>query len=145
MKYNYNDGGRADAGYKGRTGDCGTRAIAIATGLAYQDVYDMVIECAKKERTGKRKKKISHPRTGIYVNTMKKILADLGWKWKATMGIGTGCTVHLDPSELPSGNIICRCSRHYVAMIDSVVNDTYDCTRNKSRCVYGYWYKGDKK
>ena len=37
MKTTYNDGGREDAGYKGKTGDCGTRAIAIATGLDYQE------------------------------------------------------------------------------------------------------------
>ena len=38
--YKYNDGGRADAGYKGKAGDCVVRAIAIATGLPYQEVYD---------------------------------------------------------------------------------------------------------
>jgi|TARA_Y100000310_G_scaffold68013_1_gene63357 hypothetical protein len=143
IKTTFNDGGRKDAGYNGKTGDCGTRAIAIACGIPYQKVYDMVIEYAKKERTGKRKKGISHPRTGIYVNTMKKILADLGWKWKATMGIGTGCTVHLNPDELPSGNIICRVSKHYVAVIDGMINDTHDCSRNANRCVYGYWYKDE--
>ncbi|MAG24750.1 hypothetical protein CMI47_04135 [Candidatus Pacearchaeota archaeon] len=141
MKTTYNDGGREDAGYKGKTGDCGTRAIAIATGLDYQDVYDMIIEYAKKERTGKRKKKISHPRTGVYVNTMKKIMEALGWKWKATMGIGTGCTVHLNPDELPKGRIICRVSRHYVAVVDGEICDTHDCSRNGGRCVYGYWYE----
>ena len=34
MNYKYNDGGRSRAGFKGKTGDCGVRAIAIATGLA---------------------------------------------------------------------------------------------------------------
>ena len=33
MEFNFNDGGRADAGYKGRTGDCVTRAVAIAAEL----------------------------------------------------------------------------------------------------------------
>lgn len=141
MKHNYNDGGREGAGYKGKTGDCGTRAIAIACGLPYQDVYDLVNEYSKRELTGKRKKKISHPRTGIYVNTMKRIMESLGWKWKATMGIGTGCTVHLNPEELPGGKIICRVSKHYVAVIDGVINDTHDCSRDAGRCVYGYWYK----
>jgi hypothetical protein len=31
MKFNYNDGGREAAGFKGFTGDCVCRAIAIAT------------------------------------------------------------------------------------------------------------------
>lgn len=40
MEFIYDDGGRAEAGYKGHTGDCVVRAVAIATQLPYQDVYD---------------------------------------------------------------------------------------------------------
>jgi hypothetical protein len=40
MKFVYNDGGRAAAGYKGNAGDCACRAIAIATGKPYQEVYN---------------------------------------------------------------------------------------------------------
>jgi hypothetical protein len=36
MKWIHNDGGRADAGFRGETGDCVTRAIAIATGKPYR-------------------------------------------------------------------------------------------------------------
>ena len=32
MDFVFHDGGRAAAGYKGMTGDCVTRSIAIATG-----------------------------------------------------------------------------------------------------------------
>ena len=32
MPFVVDDGGRADAGYKGQTGDCVCRSIAIATG-----------------------------------------------------------------------------------------------------------------
>ncbi len=137
----YDDGGRADAGYKGHTGDCCCRAISIATGKDYKEVYDLINEYAKKERTGKNKKHKSNARTGVYTATCKKIMADLGWKWKATMQIGSGCKVHLRAEELPKGRIICNVSRHYVAVIDGVIHDTYDCTRDGSRCVYGYWYK----
>ena len=137
----YDDGGRAEAGYKGHTGDCCCRAISIATGMDYKAVYDLINEYAKKERIGKRKKGKSNARTGVYTATCKKIMADLGWKWKATMQIGSGCKVHLRAEELPKGRIICNVSRHYVAVIDGVIHDTYDCTRDGSRCVYGYWYK----
>ena len=40
MKFIVNDGGRAEAGYKGGAGDCVCRSIAIATGRPYQEVYD---------------------------------------------------------------------------------------------------------
>ena len=44
MKFNYNDGGREVAGYKGKTGDCVVRAIAIATDKSCQEVYDTLFE-----------------------------------------------------------------------------------------------------
>lgn len=40
MDFVWNDGGRAASGFVGLAGDCATRAIAIATGTAYRDVYD---------------------------------------------------------------------------------------------------------
>ncbi len=63
----------------------------------------------------------------------------LGFKFVPTMGIGTGCKVHLRDGELPMGRIIARVSRHYVAVIDGVLHDTYDASRGGTRCVYGYW------
>lgn len=36
MQFQYNDGGRAEAGFKGTTGDCVCRAIAIATERPYR-------------------------------------------------------------------------------------------------------------
>ena len=48
MKYQYDDGGRAAAGFKGTTGDCGVRAIAIATDRNYRDVYDEINRIGKK-------------------------------------------------------------------------------------------------
>lgn len=44
MEFQYNDGGRAEASYKGNTGDCVVRSITIATGKPYQDVYDAIFQ-----------------------------------------------------------------------------------------------------
>ena len=63
-----------------------------------------------------------------------------GFKWKSCMGIGTGCQVHLRKEELPSGTIICKLSGHIVCVKNGVINDTFDCSRDGTRCVYGYWY-----
>ena len=141
MLFVYDDGGRASAGYKGTTGDCACRAVAIAAQRPYQEVYDLINEYAKKERTGKRKRKVSNARTGVYPETFKKVMAHYGFEWVPTMHIGQGCTVHLRENELPKGRIVCNVSGHYTAVIDGVLNDTYDCTRDGSRCVYGYFIK----
>ena len=63
MQFVYNDGGRAASGYKGnKTGDCVTRAIAIATGLPYGLVYNDLNAMGQTERKGKRKRgKEGHP------------------------------------------------------------------------------------
>jgi hypothetical protein len=139
--FQYNDGGRQAAGYKGDTGDCVTRAIAIATGVPYQTVYDAINGLSKSERTGKRKKRKSNSRTGVYKNTSRKYLESLGWRWVPTMTIGSGCKVHLKANELPKGTIIVKVTRHMVCVKDGVVLDTHDPSRDGNRCVYGYYIK----
>jgi hypothetical protein len=135
----YNDGGRAAAGYRGDTGDCATRAVAIAAGLAYGTVYERINELAERERRGKRKRHISHARTGVYVQTLHRLMDSLGWQWVPTMQIGKGCTVHLRADELPAGRLVVRVSKHYTVVIDGVIHDTYDPSRDGKRCVYGFW------
>lgn len=141
MKFIYDDGGREAAGFKGETRDCVCRAISIATEMPYREVYDMINEYGKRERTGKRKSGKSNARTGVYKNTIRKIMEDLGWKWHPTMQIGSGCTTHLRADELPNGRLIVSVSKHLVAVIDGVIHDTHDCSRDGTRCVYGYYVK----
>ena len=136
--YKYNDGGRADAGYKGTADDCTVRAIAIATALSYKKVYSDLF--ALNRKNNKPGSKASPRDRGTHMKTIKEYMDSLGWTWEATMGIGTGCKVHLKAKELPFGRIVCRVSKHMVATIDGVVNDTYDCSRDGKRCVYGYFY-----
>lgn len=133
------DGGRAAAGFKGKTGDCATRSVAIATSLPYQEVYDALNALGRNERTGPRKKGRSNARTGVYSATLRRYMASIGWRWVSTMGIGTGCTVHLARGELPQGRLVVSVSRHFTAVIDGVVHDTHDPTRGGRRCVYGYY------
>jgi hypothetical protein len=142
-KFVYSDGGRSDAGYKGDASDCVTRSIAIATGKPYQEVYDEINELSKTERITKRKKKKSTAREGVYGRTWKKYIKSLGWEWTPTMFIGSGCKVHLKENELPTGTLIVSVSRHLTTVIDGVIHDVGDPSREGSRCVYGYFKKQD--
>lgn len=150
MNFYYTDGGRAAAGFRGKAGDCVTRAIAIATETPYREVYDALNQLAKSERIGKRKRRKSSARNGVHKRTYTKYLKSLGWRWTPTMHIGSGCQVHLTESELPSGRLIVSVSRHMTAVIDGTIHDTHDPQRNTiivengkqriaHRCVYGYW------
>jgi hypothetical protein len=132
MKHIYNDGGSGTSKQR----DCVVRAIAIATEQRYADVRDRINYLADAEYFDG-----SDANAGVHKTLCKDYLTALGWTWKPTMGIGTGCTVHLRDGELPMGRLIVSVSRHLVAVIDGVINDTSDCSRGGTRCVYGYWRK----
>lgn len=139
----YDDGGRSAAGYRGSAGDCVTRSVAVATGLPYQEVYDALKNEALKERprvqSNGRPRRRSSVRDGVAKPTIRRYLTALGWRWTPTMHIGSGTTVHVRADELPPGHLILSCSGHYTAMIDGVIHDTFDPSRDGTRCVYGYW------
>jgi hypothetical protein len=106
------DGGRHAAGFKGATGDCVVRAIAIAGELPYAEVYDALHRAALADPWVRRKLERRHgarapvhasPRAGVHRRVYDRYLFDHGWTWTPTMKIGQGCTVHLRADELPSG------------------------------------------
>ena len=131
MKFVYDDGGRSKYFKASNVGDCAIRAISIATQKDYKEVYN-----ALKELNGGKS-----CRDGTPKNVDKKYLIQLGWKWHPCMHIGSGCQVHLNENELPKGRLVVSVSGHLTCVINGVLNDTYDCSREGSRCVYGYWTK----
>lgn len=139
--FTFHDGGRESAGYSGSANDCVVRSIAIVTEKPYQEVYDAINIMSKEERTGKRKRGRSSARNGVYTQTYRKYLASLGYTWIPTMFIGQGCMTHLRAAELPLGRLIVKCSKHLTAVIDGIIHDTFDPSRNGTRCVYGYFVK----
>lgn len=143
MQFIYSDGGRQAAGFSGQTSDCVCRALSIATGLPYLKVYNDINTLSQSERKGKRRSGRTNARTGVYTTSVwfKEYMRSLGWKFVACMTIGSGCKVHLRDGELPMGRLICKVSKHYVAVIDGVMHDVYDPSRNGKRCIYGYWIK----
>lgn len=165
LPYVFNDGGRAAAGFTGSAGDCVVRAVAIATEQPYLQVYEDLSTITRNERRTKRTRPASSARDGVYTNrkAFKDYMARLGWFWTPTMRIGSGCKVHLAPGELPGGRLVVAVSRHYTAVLDGVVHDTYDPQREVHelrsmplsdgrsiavptghvirRCVYGYWQR----
>nr|HEV8009723.1 hypothetical protein [Bradyrhizobium sp.] len=139
------DGGRVDAGFSGDARDCVARAVAIASGRPYSEVYRLLADGNKSQRVTKRTAKGAArkrtARNGVYTRRkwFRDYMADLGFVWVPTMQIGSGCKVHLLADELPGGRLVCMVSRHAVAVIDGVIHDTHDPSRGGTRCVYGYW------
>lgn len=139
----YDDGGRSEAGYRGNVGDCVARAIAIATNQPYCAVYDALNVLAKKEHSHKRGDR-SSARNGVNRKTYDAYLKQLGWVWQPTMFIGSGCRVHLRINEIPmTGPVIVCLSKHMTAIIEGIIHDVYNPSRDGTRCVYGYWIPPD--
>lgn len=143
-KFRYSDGGRAKAGFKGQTGDCVTRAIAIAAGLPYRAVYDEIkrrkTNAPGRSRAAKSSRRNPSPRDGVHRRIYEPLLFELGFVWEPLMSIGSGCKVHVREEELPKlGSHVLSLSRHIAAWIDGVLHDIGDCSRGGTRCVYGIY------
>lgn len=127
--FKYNDGGRANAGYKGKAGDCVVRAVTIATNSDYQQMYKKMAS-ASKERGGSKS-----ARNGVHKDVYEPILKELGFVWQsAPKFVGRKARTY----DMPKGVVIARQAHHLVAVIDGVANDIWDCT---NKMVYGYWAK----
>ena len=136
------DGGRADAGFKGSAGDCVARSIAIVTGKLYGEIYTNLADFTGSQRAGKRGKRAKSARSGINTGRkwFKDYMAELGFKWTPTMQIGQGCKVHLRKGELPeTGRHVVSVSGHMTALVNGRLHDTHDPARGGMRCVYGFW------
>jgi hypothetical protein len=143
------DGGRREAGFTNTkiAGDCVTRAVTIASGRPYIEVYAELAEINQRMSITRRRKakgvagRLTASR-GIY--TKSKLFKDYmilnGFEWIPTMQIGSGCMVHVRASELPKkGRFVLRLSKHCTALVDGILMDAYDCSRDGTRAVYGYW------
>ena len=123
----YNDGGRLAAGFKGKAGDCGARALAIAAGIDYKEAYKILAE--ENSKFGYSKS----ARNGQHKSVYESVLSRFGFVWKTApkfVGRKARC------SDLPPGVVIARQARHFVAVRDGVPQDIFDSSQ---KMVYGYW------
>jgi hypothetical protein len=129
LNFIYNDGGRKAAGYKGLAGDCGARAMAIALDMDYKEAYKLL--ATENKNCGKAKS----ARNGIDKDIYSDVLRVLGWSWVSSPkfeGRKAKC------SDMPLGTVIARQAGHFVAVVNGVPHDIWDCSH---KMVYGYWAK----
>ncbi len=124
MKWIYSTGGREKYFKAQKVGDCVTRAICNATGKDYKEVYDRLKEMAKKEHTTRhRGHKKSSVRDGVFKETYKRYLVEIGWTRKQTIFKGDSARMHLTPNEIPNGVIIVELSKHLTCIKDGIIYD----------------------
>lgn len=113
----------------------------------YDAMHGLSKEYRAKRLARGKKAPTAAPRTGVLRSVYEPYLLNvLGWAWKPTMAIGSGCKVHLRADELPGDcSLIVAVSRHMTAVVDGVLRDTHDCSRGGTRCVYGYYYNPNEE
>jgi hypothetical protein len=133
--YIINDGGRYEAGFKGRTRDCVVRAVAIATGGDYKTIYNEVNKVGK-EISGK----VGSARTGVSIESFYRYMKQAGFQFVPLPTTGSG-RVNLNNYVPAQGNIVIDVAGHAVASVDGVLHDTFDTRSSKygKRLVRGYF------
>ena len=118
------------------------RSIAIASGIPFKKVYKDLFELSKEfnlKKTARYRGK-SHPGNAVHKKVYHDYILSLGATWVPKMSIGSGCTVHLKSGELPGDKrLVVSTSKHLTSVINGVINDTFDPSRDGKRCVYGYY------
>lgn len=128
MEFIWDDGGRAASGFVGITGDCVTRAIAIATGTAYRAVYAELGKASNKS-----------PRKGIPVDVASEYLTARNWTAEEA-GQQLFCA-----ERLPKGVVIVHLgkenerSQHLCTVVDHVIYDTWNAADDDDYLIFQYW------
>ncbi len=127
--YTYDDGGRADAGFKGDTGDCAVRAIAILTGIPYADVYRRMAACMRLAGYGSSGNAYrQRPRRGLKPAISARDLQNLV---KTSYGLrrvklGRGPKPTYSEAWALHGDCLVGTAKHVSAIVDGNLRDTFD-------------------
>lgn len=127
MTYVFNDGGRVKAGFKSQT-DCGIRAMAIACNIPYNEARKYLKEASKNGRKGS-----GAIATGIYKEDMEAALKKFGFVRKSSPKLVGRKARYYD---LPKGRIVAHMAKHFAAVIDGELHDSWD---SSNKMVYDYW------
>lgn len=127
MKLRYTDGGKKEAGYKGRSGDCVSRSISLATGVEYKKVLK---ELQKRQKQWGRSEgySVCAAKNGVYAPVYFSWLEELGFRrvflcssWDMIPKIGT---------------FVVQTHRHLSCVIDSIIHDTFDPSNKEIMTVW---------
>lgn len=165
MKFKQNDGGRKKFGFKGTSGDCATRAIAIATKQDYSKVYKKIRLLAKEElflheklsgvdvkklKTNSYQNSKISPNTGTEISVIKNYLLNYrgGKIWReTTLNISSyeSGILLLNRWDIPEkGTFIISIKNHLTCVVNGILNDTWNCDKNgEAKVISIFWKKSE--
>ena len=133
IDYRYDDGGREDAGYRGRTGDCVVRAIAICTGEDYRAVYATMAEHMKSNgyaasgnayATRERNRKAPRSKGQIAARRVQdRVLEAYGFR---KVRLPAGARPTFTEAHHQFGDCVVGTTKHVAAIVNGALRDTFD-------------------
>ena len=137
--FKYNDGGRAAAGYRGRVHDCQIRAIAIYLDLPYAEVK-RTSQRLRKDWCRRYPKAVRKDWSGPFMDHSSTVVPAhyglvIGEVWDGTASCPKGTyTMSMEDAYGRFGDCILhgciltdgKWSAHNTAVMDGVLNDTWD-------------------
>jgi hypothetical protein len=100
-------------------------ALSLITRLVINELAQ-----AHRSRTGKKT-----ARDGIYKEDFSEVLKRHSWVWHSAPKFDGR---KARANDMPTGRVIVQMARHYAAVINGVVNDSWN---SSEKMVYGYWAK----
>lgn len=127
--YTYDDGGRSDAGFKGDTGDCAVRAIAILTRTPYADVYERMAACMRIAGYGAsgnayRQRPRRDLKPAISARDLQNLVKTSYGLHRVKLGHGPRPTY--SEGWALHGDCLVGTARHVAAIVDGDLRDTFD-------------------
>ena len=149
--FQFDDGGRAEAGLKGKTGDCVVRAIAIATGLDYTTLYKHLAPKTLARLGVNVQDDMPTYLKGVYHVDYEPLLKELGFT-KTTSSEGYAHPTYTQAYQA-FGNclVLSHDGTHLSAIIDGELRDTFDhrfdqwdgeTTQRKTTTIFHKWGGG---
>lgn len=133
IPFQFNDGGRTAAGFF-KSPDCVVRAIAIAENISYKDAIKVVRDKLLINKGDYTARQLTAVR-GVPQFVTEMIMAGLGYRY-TQLG-----NVRFCKESIPVGRVVVRVRGHVAAVINGVLQDTWDCQKTGRRPLLGYWVK----
>lgn len=141
LKVVYDDGGRRAAGFNTKAGDCVARSIAIITERPYAVIHRELTERKALERKCARSITRGDADEGVFTKKawFSRYMESMGFVWVAALQVGSRQRHRLCEGGIPTGRLVLSLRGHYVASVNGVLRDTWDCTNGGERVVHGWW------
>jgi len=127
MKYIKCDSGRSQSKRPKQKNDCTVRALALATGKEYDDVYDELARQGRKCNKGFKNKEMFN-RKDFEVFGVK-------FRWESYKAVKNERRLNSDTWN-KTGEFIVRTAKHTAYVKDNLLYDTFPMI---DRCIYGSW------